>query len=147
MFAFYPQEHLDDRHVYTKKDMVDLVMLYRDRFNEELEQIKLVEGVGIRQNQSRQHASREATITMAIEENTHQFEGSGIEVPDLINKKHLEAFKKWNGDSKYIQNLKMRKISKLDLQRIESKEEEMASQCDETESLEDIDNDENENAS
>ena len=98
-------------------------MKYRDRFNDELEQIKLVQSVGNRQTQSRQHASRESAIAMAIEDDTHQFEGSGIEVPDLINKKNLETFKNWDGETKYIQNLKMRKLCKLDLIKIESLKE------------------------
>ena len=101
--------------------MIDLVTEYRNRFDEEMEQIKLLQNIGNRQGQSRQHAAREAAIKLAQEELKHQFEGSGIEVPDLINKKHLEAFKAWDGDTKYIQNLKLRKISNMDLINIESK--------------------------
>ncbi|CAL1543243.1 unnamed protein product [Lymnaea stagnalis] len=110
------QDRLDDRHVYTKQDMIDLVTEYRDRFKEELEQICIVQNVGKRQ-QSKQHVSREASIKMTIEEETNQFESSGIEVPELINKKHLEEFKKWNGEIKFIQNLKLRKISSSDVRR------------------------------
>ncbi|XP_059156568.1 translation machinery-associated protein 16-like isoform X2 [Physella acuta] len=114
------QEHLDDRHVYTKQDVISLVMEYRNRFKEELEQISIVQSVGNRQ-QSKQHVAREAAIKMTMEEETNQFEGSGIEVPDLINKKHLEEFKKWNGELKYIQNLKLRKISSIDVKRLNEK--------------------------
>ncbi|XP_013070525.2 translation machinery-associated protein 16-like [Biomphalaria glabrata] len=114
------QDHLDDRHIYTKQDMLELVMQYRDRFRDELEQISIVQNVGNRQN-SKQHVSREASIKMTAEDETNQFEGSGIEVPDLINKKHLEEFKKWNGEIKFIQNLKLRKISCVDLQRLNDK--------------------------
>lgn len=117
------QDNLDDRHIYTKQDMVDLVMAYRNRFAEELEQINIVQAVGNRHSQSRQHASREAAIKMTTEDETNQFEGSGIEVPDLINKKHLEDLRKWNGELKQIQNLKFRKISALDVHRLLGKSE------------------------
>ncbi|XP_005092986.1 translation machinery-associated protein 16 [Aplysia californica] len=113
------QDNLDDRHLYTKQDMIDLVTEYRNRFSDELDQIRLVQSVGNRQGQTRQHAARESSIKMTIEDETHQFEGSGIEVPDLINKKHLESFKKWDGEPKYIQNLKLRKISANDVKRLE----------------------------
>ena len=98
-------------------------MTYRNRFTEELEQINIVQAVGNRQNQSRQHASREAAIKMIAKDETDQFDGSGIEVPDLINKKHLEDLKNWNGDLNQIQNLKFRKISALDVLRLEQKKE------------------------
>ena len=99
-------------------------MAYRNRFAEELEQISIVQAVGNRTSQSRQHASREASINMTTEDETNQFEGSGIEVPDLINKKHLEELRKWDGDLNQIQNLKFRKISALDVKRLEMKNEE-----------------------
>ncbi|GFR70470.1 translation machinery-associated protein 16 [Elysia marginata] len=118
------QDNLDDRHLYTKQDMIDLVTAYRNRFAEELEQISIVQAVGNRQSQSRQHASREAAIRLTREDETNQFEGSGIEVPDLINKKHLEELRKWEGDLNQIQNLKFRKISALDVKRLEQKVEE-----------------------
>ncbi|RUS89717.1 hypothetical protein EGW08_002535, partial [Elysia chlorotica] len=117
------KDNLDDRHVYTKQDMVELVMTYRDRFAEELEQISIVQAVGNRQSQSRQHASREDAIKMITQTETAQFDGSGIEVPDLINKKHLEDLRKWDGNLNLIQNLKFRKISALDVKRLEQKEE------------------------
>ncbi|KAH9495426.1 translation machinery-associated protein 16 [Bulinus truncatus] len=114
------QERPDDRHIYTKQDMIDLVMQYRDRFSDELDQIDIVQSVGNRQ-QSKQHVAREASVKMTIEDETNQFESSGIEVPDLINKKHLEEFKKWNGEIKFIQNLKLRKISSTDVKRLNEK--------------------------
>ena len=100
--------------------MMDLVLLYRSRFDDELEQINLVQTVGNRPSQPRQHAAREAAIALAKEDETNQFQGSGIEIPDLINKKHLENFKKWDGDPKHIQNLKLKKITQLDLDKLES---------------------------
>ncbi|CAG5122846.1 unnamed protein product [Candidula unifasciata] len=114
------QNHLDDRHLYTKQDVVDLVMEYRNRFNEELEQIDIIQSVGNRKGLN-QHASRESSINITVEEETNQFNSSGIEVPDLINKKHLEDFKKWNGEIKFIQNLKLKKISFRDLERLDEK--------------------------
>lgn len=95
-------------------------MEYRNRFSEELEQINIIQSVGNRKGQN-QHASRESSIKITVEEETNQFDSSGIEVPDLINKKHLEDFKKWNGEIKFIQNLKLRKISFRDLERVDQK--------------------------
>lgn len=120
-FFYVLQERLDDRQLYTKKDLVDLVMQYRNRFEDELEQISIVHSVGNRPTQSRQHASRESAIKMTIDSDTNQFEGSGIEVPDLINKKHLEEFKKWDGELNFIQNLKLRKITARDSEKLEAK--------------------------
>lgn len=116
------QDHLDDRHTYTKKELVDLVLEYRNRFEEELEQINIVHSVGNRQAQSRQHASREAAIRITMENESNQFEGSGIEVPDLMNKKHLEDLKRWDGELNLIQNLKLRKVSARDAKKVEAKD-------------------------
>ncbi|KAK7502352.1 hypothetical protein BaRGS_00006305 [Batillaria attramentaria] len=113
-------DRLDDRVSYTKADLVDLVQQYLGRFDEELEQIAIVQGVGARKP-NKQHAPRQAAIKITMEMEKNEFESVGIQVPDLINGEHVKAFRDWNGEMKYMQNFKMRKISARDVEKLEAK--------------------------
>ena len=43
------------------------------------------------------------------------FGGCGLEMPDLFIPDNLEYFKKWEGDLRFVQNIKIRSIKKVDL--------------------------------
>ncbi|XP_012718360.2 translation machinery-associated protein 16 [Fundulus heteroclitus] len=104
------QSQLDpNKTTYTKKDACEIVERYLHRFDSELEQIELVNG--IKGRQGRLHGAREAAIKQTIERERAQFEGVGLEIPDVINTKHLKTFRDWTGDLKKLPNIKMRKIS------------------------------------
>ncbi|XP_066574129.1 translation machinery-associated protein 16 [Amia ocellicauda] len=104
------QSQLDpNKSEYTKADVCELVERYLRRFDGELEQIALVNG--IRGRQGRQHGSRESALKQAAERERTQYEGYGMEIPDLINSKHLKTFREWSGDLKKLPNIKMRRVS------------------------------------
>ncbi|KAI4902907.1 hypothetical protein NFI96_020437 [Prochilodus magdalenae] len=94
---------------YTKKEACEIIERYLHRFDGELEQIELANS--IKGRQGRTHGSREAVLKQTIERERMQFEGSGFEIPDIINSKHLKVFREWNGDMRKLPNLKMRKVS------------------------------------
>ncbi|XP_034043340.1 translation machinery-associated protein 16 [Thalassophryne amazonica] len=104
------QRHLDpSKTTFTKKDACDIIERYLQRFDVELEQIKLMNG--IKGRQGRQHGAREAAIKQTIERERAQFESNGFEMPDIINTKHLKTFREWTGDLKKLPNIKLRKVS------------------------------------
>ncbi|XP_041363133.1 translation machinery-associated protein 16-like [Gigantopelta aegis] len=111
------KENMDSqKDAYTKKELVDLVNEYRHRFDEELEQITIVNS--IKGRDKLQYVSREAAIKLTTEKEDAEFSSCGIEVPDLINGHHCESFKKWDGETKYIPNIKLRKISQTDVDKL-----------------------------
>nr|XP_025975986.1 translation machinery-associated protein 16 [Dromaius novaehollandiae] len=107
------QSHLDPSKTdYTKKEAGELIENYMGRFSAELEQIELQNS--IKGRQGRQHGSRETVIRQTIERERQLYEGYGIEIPDIVNSKHLKIFREWDGDLKKLPNIKMRKFSAQD---------------------------------
>uniref|UniRef100_A0A5F8GS14 Translation machinery-associated protein 16 n=1 Tax=Monodelphis domestica TaxID=13616 RepID=A0A5F8GS14_MONDO len=103
------QSHLDpNKREYSKKDACELIESYLHRFNSELEQIELLNS--IKGRQGRRHFSREAVIKQTVERERKLYEGCGMEIPDIVNVKHLRTFREWNGDLKKLPNIKMRKF-------------------------------------
>ncbi|XP_054912402.1 translation machinery-associated protein 16 [Poeciliopsis prolifica] len=104
------QSQLDPNKTnYSKREACEIVERYLHRFDSELEQIELVNG--IKGRQGRLHGAREAVIKQSVERERAQFEGAGLEIPDIINTKHLNSFRNWTGDLKKLPNIKMRKVS------------------------------------
>ncbi|XP_009323563.1 PREDICTED: translation machinery-associated protein 16 [Pygoscelis adeliae] len=107
------QSHLDPNKIeYTKKEAGELIENYMCRFNAELEQIELQNS--IKGRQGRQHGSRETVIKQTIERERQLYEGYGIEIPDIMNRKHLKFFREWDGDLRKLPNIKMKKLSARD---------------------------------
>ncbi|XP_009994297.1 PREDICTED: translation machinery-associated protein 16 [Chaetura pelagica] len=107
------QSHLDPSKIeYTKKEAGELIENYMCRFNAELEQIELQNS--IKGRQGRQHSSRETVIKQTIERERQLYEGYGIEIPDIMNRKHLKFFREWDGDLRKLPNIKMKKLSARD---------------------------------
>ncbi|CAJ1052522.1 translation machinery-associated protein 16 isoform X2 [Xyrichtys novacula] len=108
------QGQLDpEKTLYSKKDACNIIERYLHRFDSELEQIELMNG--IKGRQGRLHGAREAVIKQTFERENAQYEGVGFEIPDIINAKHLKTFREWTGDLKKLPNIKLRKFSKQDL--------------------------------
>ncbi|KAG7458763.1 hypothetical protein MATL_G00224030 [Megalops atlanticus] len=104
------QSQLDPaKEEYTKQDACEIIERYLHRFDAELEQIELVNG--IKGRQGRLHGSRENVIKQTVERERALYEGNGFEIPDIINCKHLKTFREWNGDLKKLPNIKMRRVS------------------------------------
>ncbi|NXN09221.1 TMA16 protein, partial [Indicator maculatus] len=107
------QSHLDPNKIeYTKKEAGELIENYMCRFNTELEQIELQNS--IKGRQGRQHCSRETVIKQTIERERQLYEGYGMEIPDIMNRKHLKFFREWDGDLRKLPNIKMKKLSARD---------------------------------
>nr|XP_020509066.1 translation machinery-associated protein 16 isoform X2 [Labrus bergylta] len=124
------QEQLDpEKTAYTRKDACDIIERHLQRFDSELEQIELMNG--IKGRQGRLHGAREAVIKQTIERERAQYEGIGFEIPDIINAKHLKTFREWTGDLKKLPNIKLRKVSKKDLDTKTEEEEKRDNEEDE----------------
>uniref|UniRef100_A0A3B3BAL6 Translation machinery-associated protein 16 n=1 Tax=Oryzias melastigma TaxID=30732 RepID=A0A3B3BAL6_ORYME len=86
------QSQLDaTKSSYTRKDACEIIERYFHRFDSELEQIELSNG--IKGRQGRLHGAREAAIKQTVERERAQFEGIGFEIPDIMNGKHLKTFR------------------------------------------------------
>ncbi|KAF6213417.1 hypothetical protein GE061_011136 [Apolygus lucorum] len=111
------QEHLQpDILVYTPELLAELIKSeYIARNDEELEQIQLKHSIGQRKN--RQHASREDAIRLTKERDCEEFNGSGIEMVDILVPKMLEAFRKWDGNYGRLGLMKLVKFSKSSLEK------------------------------
>ncbi|XP_027782935.1 translation machinery-associated protein 16 [Marmota flaviventris] len=103
------QSHLDPKKLgYSKKDACELVERYLNRFSSELEQIELHNS--IKDRQGRRHFSRETVIKQTMERERQQYEGYGLEIPDILNASNLKIFREWDFDLKKLPNIKMRKL-------------------------------------
>ncbi|XP_017522886.1 translation machinery-associated protein 16 isoform X2 [Manis javanica] len=103
------QNHLDPQKVgYSKKGACELIERYLNRFRSELEQIELHNS--IKDRQGRRHCSRETVIKQTMERERQQYEGYGLEIPDIVNADNLKNFREWDLDLKKLPNIKMRKI-------------------------------------
>ncbi|XP_066243277.1 translation machinery-associated protein 16 isoform X1 [Saccopteryx leptura] len=103
------QNHLDPKKVgYSKKDACELIERYLNRFSSELEQIELHNS--IRDRQGRRHCARETVIKQTAGRERQQYEGYGLEIPDIVDAGNLKTFREWDFDLKKLPNIKMRKI-------------------------------------
>lgn len=107
------QDNLDlTKTAYTKADLAELVERYLGRFDEELQQIEIVNSMKSRQG--RQHVPRETAIKTTLEKEKRDYETVGLEVPDVMNGKNLRYFRDWTGELRYIQNIKLRRAYEKD---------------------------------
>ncbi|KAL7647885.1 UNVERIFIED_CONTAM: hypothetical protein RMT77_001495 [Armadillidium vulgare] len=104
---------------YTDEQINDLIERYIDRHREEIEQINLKNNIGHRK--FRQHASREDLIQICKETEMREFTTSGFETVDLTNMENVNRFKKWNGEIKFLGNMKLRKFLQTASNSISSK--------------------------
>ncbi|XP_050352991.1 translation machinery-associated protein 16 homolog [Nymphalis io] len=99
--------------ILDKEQTLKLIETYLARFDEELEQIALKNSIG--QRKSRQHASREDIINITKKRDIDEFETCGLEMPDLMNAQQMELLKNWNGELRYLQNFKLKRIARKHL--------------------------------
>ncbi|KAM6971935.1 translation machinery-associated protein 16 [Aplochiton taeniatus] len=133
------KDQLDQTKVaYTKQEACEIVERYLQRFDSELEQIDLVNG--IKGRQGRTHGARENHIQQTIEREKALYEANGFEIPDIMNAKHLKFFRDWSGDLKKLPNIKMRKISRKGADRMQGEEKSVMG--DEDKEIEELDEDE-----
>lgn len=51
-----------------------------------------------------------------------EYKTCGIEIPDLLNTQQLKYLRNWDGELRYIQNFKLRRIGKPLLDQLREKE-------------------------
>ncbi|KAL8569542.1 hypothetical protein ACOMHN_002088 [Nucella lapillus] len=112
-------DRLDDRPRYSKAEVVNMVDQFRGRFDDELEQIAMI-NIGGAWKGGNQHAARKAAIKMTQEMEKNEFDSVGIEVPDLCSKDNLRNFRLWGGEMKYLQNFKMKRINARDQEKLKT---------------------------
>ncbi|XP_056442357.1 translation machinery-associated protein 16 [Gadus chalcogrammus] len=110
-----------DKATFSKTDACDIIERYLHRFDSELEQIELVNG--IKGRQGRLHGARETTIKQTVERERAMYESNGFEIPDIINAKNLKTFRAWTGDLKKLPNIKLRQVSSKDKLKEDEKAE------------------------
>ncbi|KAG5885728.1 Translation machinery-associated protein 16-like protein [Gonioctena quinquepunctata] len=109
------KENLDPQWpVYTPQGINELITKYLSRFDEELEQIHIKHSIGNRKN--RQHASREDIINLTIKREKEEYNTCGIEIPNLLDTIQFNVLKTWNGELRFLQNFKLRRFSKNNLE-------------------------------
>lgn len=86
------------------------------RFDDELQQISLKHSVGGRKN--RQHASREDIIKMNKKRELEEYNTCGIEIPDFLDNRNFSVVRKWNGELRFLQNIKLRRYGKKHIQEL-----------------------------
>ncbi|CAH0553410.1 unnamed protein product [Brassicogethes aeneus] len=109
------KEHLNPNWVVCMpEDVTTLIEKYLCRFDDELEQIKIKHSIGNRKN--RQHANREDIIKLTVKGEHEQFVGCGLEIPDLLDARQFNMLKEWNGELRFLQNFKIKRYSRKNLE-------------------------------
>ncbi|EHB12750.1 hypothetical protein GW7_06310 [Heterocephalus glaber] len=93
---------------YSKKDACELIERYLNRFSSELEQTELHNS--IKDRQGRRHQARETVIKQMMERERQQYEGYGLQIPDMLHASSLKTCREWDLDLKKLTNIKMRKL-------------------------------------
>jgi hypothetical protein len=93
--------------------MLQVIESYLSRFEGELEQISLIQSFPKRHG--RQNAARQDAISNTLSQEAEEFEGNGLEFPDVIHVEGFNALKIWNGHIKSLPHLIFKKFKKQDL--------------------------------
>uniref|UniRef100_F6TBF1 Translation machinery-associated protein 16 n=1 Tax=Ciona intestinalis TaxID=7719 RepID=F6TBF1_CIOIN len=104
------QSNLESDKCYSKFEYTELVERYFTRFNDELEQIEIIRSVGCRK--PIQHGARERSIKLAQEHELMLFNSTGLELPDVFNKKNFREFMEWDGTPQTLPRLKLMRFVK-----------------------------------
>lgn len=98
----------------TPDIFLKLISEYLSRFDDEKEQIELKNNLS--KNRKFQHSSRLDAIALTLQTENDDFNGCGLEVPDLLNKENLDYFINWNGELRFVQNIKLERYSRKSLE-------------------------------
>ena len=102
----------DVRGAASKETMLALAEAFLTRFEEELEQIDLKNSVGGQKGKRKQHAPRVDLIRHTMEREREEFEGCGLEMPDLLDEENAKRFRDWEGELRSVQNINLKRITK-----------------------------------
>ncbi|KAI9014429.1 hypothetical protein CLU79DRAFT_767559 [Phycomyces nitens] len=92
--------------IATMKEMHDLVEMYLERNNDELEKLVKDRQIGGR----RPKTKRELLLLALIESERAEYK-SGFEVPDMTNGKTLKLLRDWDGDNNSMARMQSIRIS------------------------------------
>ena len=106
---------LDEEALPTSSVLLELIEGMLSRFDEELQQIEIKRSIGGK-NRRNQHSSREDAIRQTLESEKSDFEGCGLEMPDLLDPANFKYFSNWNGELRFVQNIKLRRFRKSELE-------------------------------
>ena len=106
----------EDAESITNAHMLEFAQAYLSRFQEELDQINMKNKVGGKKKRN-QHTSRLDVIQHTMKTEKEEFEGCGLEMPDLLDKTNLQYFQEWQGELRFIQNIKVNRFKKSDLEK------------------------------
>jgi len=106
---------------FTKAMMLELANAYLARFQDELDQINLKNSIGGDKKNKRHHyRSRVDVIKFTLENEENDFNGCGLEMPNLLDKNTFEYFTTWTGELRYVQNIEMKRYRRQELEKVES---------------------------
>ncbi len=114
----------EGEEVVDESDMLTLALAYLARFEDELEQIQLKNSIGNHNKRKHQHSSRLDAIRLTQKTEEEEFNGCGLELPDLCDRDSLKQFLAWNGELRFVQNLKTRRFTRSSLEASSSVKEE-----------------------
>uniref|UniRef100_A0A182NSM5 AB hydrolase-1 domain-containing protein n=1 Tax=Anopheles dirus TaxID=7168 RepID=A0A182NSM5_9DIPT len=118
--AWFAEQLTEQQEPLTPAEYEALIDLYLQRFDQELEQIRIVQSIG--KHRATQHAAREAVIKTTIDTEKQNFNrGGGIELPDLCDAANFKVFQDWDGSAASIQHLKQKFISRKSLQVLQER--------------------------
>ena len=100
--------------------MIELIEAYIERNNSELEQINLKNSIGGQFKKRNQSRSRQEAIELARKTESEEFNGCGLEVPNLLDEENLKIFREWNGELRFVQSFNLKRYTKKSLQDISS---------------------------
>lgn len=106
---------LDEGAEPTSSVMLELIEGMMSRFDDELQQIEIKKSIGGKNRRS-QHSSREDAIRQTRESERSDFEGCGLEMPDLLDPANFKYFSNWEGELRFVQNIKLRRFRKSELE-------------------------------
>ena len=106
---------------FTKAMMLELANAYLARFQDELDQINLKNSIGGDKKNKRHHyRSRVDVIKFTLQNEENDFNGCGLEMPNLLDKTTYEYFTTWTGELRYVQNIEMKRFRRQELEKVES---------------------------
>ncbi|XP_071455179.1 translation machinery-associated protein 16 homolog [Hetaerina americana] len=103
------RDNLSTQEPLTPLSALEIIEKYLHRFDDELQQIASKQSISV--NRQRQHASRQDAIMHTIQREREEFTTCGIEVPNMMTAEGVKKLLEWNGELRFLQNLKLCRIT------------------------------------
>ncbi|PBC29132.1 hypothetical protein APICC_08584 [Apis cerana cerana] len=103
------QNLVGEKMLWIKEHMIPDICPYTPELT-----ARLLE-TSISYKRNKQHASREDILRMTREKEQEEYDTCGIEIPDILNPTQCEMLRNWNGELRYMTNFKFRRFGKKHL--------------------------------